>query len=340
MKKLLLCAHFLALCLSLTGCTFSLVGIPTPLILPTLTSLPGSSTATSPHETPFPPVASMTQTLPGNVPETTAAAPPAATTTAPAATQAGTPDAIPSGPYGVILVPATDVLNIRSGPGLNHAVTGSFPATAINVMRTGPASMVDGVLWVQVQDPSGGTGWVNAAYLTEYFPPAAFCADPRVNTLIATLGNALENSDGELLGLLVSPLHGMTVHLWLHQDGISFDVDHARWIFDSTYAHYWGIHPASGLETTGSFHDAVLPGLLDVLHAPAPGYSQACNQVQAGGASYDVSWPQVYGNINYYSLYKPAPAGNELSWRTILVGVEYVNSQPYVFNLIQLGWEP
>jgi hypothetical protein len=92
--------------------------------------------------------------------------------------------------------------------------------------------------------------------------------------------------------------------------------------------------------TTGSFHGTVLPKLLDVLNAPAPGYTLGCNSVNVGGASYNTSWPAIYANVNYYSLHKPGPVGNELSWRTILVGVEYVNGQPYVFGLIQLEWEP
>jgi len=61
---------------------------------------------------------------------------------------------------------------------------------------------------------------------------------------------------------------------------------------------------------------------------------------QTGGASYDTSWPKPYANVNFYSIYKPGPAGNENSWRTLLVGVEYVQNQPYIFSVTQLQWEP
>jgi hypothetical protein len=44
--------------------------------------------------------------------------------------------------------------------------------------------------------------------------------------------------------------------------------------------------------------------------------------------------------VNFYSLYKPGPAGNENSWRTLLVGVEYVQNHPYLFSVTQLQWEP
>jgi hypothetical protein len=150
----------------------------------------------------------------------------------------------------------------------------------------------------------------------------------------------MKTSNGEQLASLVSPTHGLTIHLWRHATGIPFDSEHARWMFDSTYAHNWGTHPGSGLDTIGSFHEVVLPKLLDVLNAPAPGYTTTCNSVQTGGVNYDTSWPASYSNVNYYSLYKPGPAGNEMSWRTILVGVEYVFGQPYVFSVIQMEWEP
>jgi hypothetical protein len=329
MKKIIPAVFSIVLTFLLASCTLSLFGTPTPW--PTAVPLPTLTPAAMPTSTP--PLPTATATI--AVPTITPGAP--IVPTSKVSPPGGIIPGIPSGPYAVILVAPTDVLNVRSGPGAGYSVVGSFAATATNVMRAGPASVVDGALWVQVQSPSG---WVNSTYLTQYVSPLAFCADGNVNTLITNLGNALKSSNGELLASLVSPAHGMTVHLWLHERGITFDREHARWVFDSTYANNWGIHPASGLETTGSFHEVVLPKLLDVINAPAPGYTLTCNSVQTGGASYDTSWPPEYANVNFYSLYKPGPTGNELSWRTVLVGVDYVNGLPYVFSLTQLEWEP
>jgi len=333
MKKIFPAFLGLGLIFALTGCTLSLFSTPapspTPLILPTPTQIP-------PSATPAAPAATATLSLPTLTP----GAPPVATNAIIPTAPGGILPGVPSGPYGVILVTSTDVLYVRSGPGAGNSIIGSFASTATNVMRTGPSSLVAGSLWVQVQNPSGGTGWVNSNYLTEYVAPAAFCADAKASALVANLANALKSSNGELLASLVSPAHGMTVHLWIREKGITFDREHARWVFTSTYPNNWGIQPGSGAQATGSFHEAVLPKLLDVLNAPAPGYTLSCDSVQVGGASYDTSWPAIYANVNFYSLNKPGPAGNELSWRTILVGVDYVNGQPYVFSLIQLEWEP
>jgi hypothetical protein len=204
-------------------------------------------------------------------------------------------------------------------------------------MRTGLSSSVGGALWVQVQNPGGGNGWVNASFLTEYVAPAAFCADTRVNTLLTNFGNALTTSNGKTLAPLVSPVHGMTVRLWRNGKAVTFYPKDARWVFGSTYEHHWGAAPGSGLDTVGAFHVVVLPKWLDVFNAS---YTLSCNVPQTGGASYDTSWPAKYANVNFYSLYKPGPAGNENSWRTLLIGVEYVGGQPYVFSVTQMDWEP
>jgi hypothetical protein len=334
MKKTLLALLGLGLVFALTGCTLSLLGTPTPwptpLVLPTPTMITATPTTVPPSGTP-------TATATITVPTLTPGVPVVATTAVIPTTSGGILPGVPSGPYAVILVAPADVLNVRAAAGTGSAVTGSLPATTTGVMRAGPSSTADDALWVQVQSPAG---WVNSEYLTEYVTPAAFCADAKASALVTNLGNALKSSNGELLATLVSPAHGMTVHLWVHAAGITFDREHARWMFESTYVNNWGIHPASGLETTGSFHEAVLPKFLDVLNAPAPGYTLSCDSVQTGGANYDTSWPALYANVNFYSLYKPGPVGNEFSWRTMLVGVEYVNGQPYVFSLIQLEWEP
>jgi uncharacterized protein YgiM (DUF1202 family) len=340
-RTLILLATSLA-SLSLAACSLSLLGTPTPFPTPILLASPTplpATPATTASSTPGVPTATPTLSLPTVTPGLAAST---ATTgvIVPTVTTGGILPGSPSGPYGVIQVAAGDVLNIHSAAGTGSSVIGSLPATATNVMRSGPSTNVNGALWVQVQTQGGGTGWVNAAYLTEYVAPATFCADGRVNTLLTNFGKAIQTSNGGTLYSLVSPMHGMTVRLWRNGNAVVFDQAHAQWIFTSTYEHDWGAAPGSGLDTTGAIHVIVLPKWLDVLNTPAPGYTLSCNAPQTGGASYDTSWPAIYANINFYSLYKPGPSGNENSWRTLLIGVEYVQGQPYIFSVTQLEWEP
>jgi hypothetical protein len=324
--------------LALSACSLSLLRAPAPLPTPISLSTPIASLATPSSALPAVglPTAPSALVLPAVTPV------PAGSTALPgvilptAAPGAILPGA-PSGPYGVIQVAASGTLNVRSAAGTGNSVISTFSATANNVMRTGPSTNLNKALWAQVTSPGGGTGWVDSTYLTEYVPPAAFCTDGRVNALLTNFGNAVKGSDGAALSPLVSPDHGMSVRLWRNGSVVVFDQAHTQWILTSSFSHDWGAAPASGLDTAGSFHAQVLPKWLDVLNGS---YTSSCNSPQTGGASYDTSWPKIYTNINFYSLYKPGPAGNENSWRTLLVGVEYVQNQPYLFSVTQLQWEP
>jgi hypothetical protein len=324
--------------LFLTGCSLSLLGLPTaastPLVMASPTPLSATSTMAA-SATPVLPSATPTFSLPTVTPGS--GVPIATTGLFPTAPPGGSLPGNLSGPYGVIRVAPGDVLNIHSTPGAGSAVNGFFSPTDNSVMRSGPSSNVGGELWVQVQNPGGNTGWVNAAFLTEYIAPITFCADVHVTTLIASLGNAFSSANGELLSSLVSPAHGVTVYQWRNGSAITFDRQHARWVFASTFSHAWGMAPGSGLETNGSFHTVVLPNLQDVFNAS---HTLTCDSLGSAPQYGSSPWPELYTNVNYYTVFKPGTPGVDLDWRYWLVGVEYVQSQPYVFALIHFAWEP
>ena len=83
-------------------------------------------------------------------------------------------------------------------------------------MRTGPTASADNATWVEVQNPNGGTGWVNSYYLTEYVSHDAFCADTRIPILIEQLKGSMNQSNGDMFAGLVSPVHGVDVRLWAY----------------------------------------------------------------------------------------------------------------------------
>ena len=344
MKKIVFILPGLALLVGLSGCSISLLGTPAPLA--TLISIPSPTpllaTLTPAGPTPTVPTPTMnlptvTPSSPGAPTPTTGSTPAPTTGSVPSPTPSGTIPGAPSGPYGVILVAPGDILNVRSGPGAGYPVTGSFASTATNIMRTGLSSTVDSDPWVQVENPGGGSGWVNSTFLTEYVASATFCTDSRVNTLLTSLDNALTTSNGESLASLASPAHGMTVSLWRYGIAHTFKQSDARWVFDSSFEHNWGAAPASGLDTIGAFHVAVLPNLLDVFNAS---YSQTCNSLGTATQYGSNPWPVEFTNVNFITVYKPGTPGVDLDFRYWLVGVEYVQGQPYIFALIHFAWEP
>ena len=266
---------------------------------------------------------------------------PSVAVTAPLPTATGTGQltpVAPSGPYAVVLVPAGDVLNIRAAPGASSPIVGSFGPTSAAVIRTGPSAAIGSSLWVEVERPGGGTGWVNQRYLTDFVAPVAFCGDGMVSALLDAAAEAFSSSDGSALASLVSPIHGLDVRVWRWGTVANYSREEAQLVFDSTYEIAWGPAPGSGLETNGSFREVVLPRLLDVLSKP---HEPHCNDALDLATFALEPWPAEYTNVNFQNLYR---LGSEqyggLDWRAWLAGVEYVDGKPYLFALIHFQWEP
>jgi hypothetical protein len=166
-------------------------------------------------------------------------------------------------------------------------------------------------------------------------PVATFCADAQVTPLIESLKTALQTSNGALLASLTSPAHGMEVRYYRDGRTVIYDQAHAKFLFESSFEVNWGDAPGSGLPTTGSFHEVVIPDLLKLFNSS---YTLTCNQLQVGGTTYQAAWPYA---ANYYSVYYAGTQANgNMDWLTWLVGFEYVNGRPYLYALMPFRWEP
>jgi photosystem II stability/assembly factor-like uncharacterized protein len=237
------------------------------------------------------------------------------------------------GPYAVINVAPNDALNIRLDAGSSQNVIGSFPYNASNVMRTGPTANADGATWYEVQNPNGGVGWVNSSYLTEYVTHDAFCADSRVTALINQVKGSVNQSNGDMFAGIVSPVHGVNVNLWAYATPINFNATTAHGVFTSADSFNWGGGP-SGQPDVGTFSQVIQPKLQEVFNAPdMETYCDNLTKV------FNLSQPWPYTNIHYYNLYKPATP-QQFDFRTWLVGVEYIDGQPYLYSMVSIVWEP
>ena len=120
---------------------------------------------------------------------------------------------------------------------------------------------------MEIQNPSGGNGWVNANFLTEYVTSATFCSDSRVTGLLSSLETALLNSNGELLSSIFSPAHGLDLRLWRYGTVANYSPEEAIWVFQSEYVVSWGPAPGSGEETSGTFSAQPLPKAARIMPA-------------------------------------------------------------------------
>ena len=167
-------------------------------------------------------------------------------------------------------------------------------------------------------------------------PPivSGFCTDPAVIALIDSLRTSMLSADGTLLSSLVSP-DGMEVRYFRDGFEVTYTSYQAGFLFETTFDANWGNDPASGLEKLGSFHDVIVPAMVEIFNQP---YTLHCNEIRHGGASYEVTWP--YGG-DFYSIHFPGTEANGyLDWHTWVVSVEYRDGKPYIHALMQFYWEP
>lgn len=249
--------------------------------------------------------------------------------------------AIDSGFYAVVMVEADDVLNIRSKPGVNAPIIGTFPYDATNVVLTGPSSTVFGDTWVEVQKPDGGTGWVNFYYLTEQVAPQDFCADVRGTNLVEQFRQAVISRDGNKLASLVSPRRGLNVHYFSYTpEVVHLSPSKIVSLFTAVTPYNWGPAFLGGPDEIGPFSTFILPELLDVLEHPEYQiFCQELNPEVISSLTLEAAWPAKYTNFRYYTLYRPA-APDSLDWHSWVLVIEYVDYSPTIMALLQYRWEP
>jgi hypothetical protein len=155
-----------------------------------------------------------------------------------------------------------------------------------------------------------------------------------VVALIDSLKSAMLTSNGETLSSLVSP-NGMEVRYVRYGNPITYTAEQAKFLFETTFEANWGAEPGSGEDKIGSFHDVIVPELVEVFNQP---YTLHCNELKHGGATYELEWDY---SGDFYSVYFPGTEeyGN-LDWHTWAVGVEYVEGKPYIYAMMQFFWEP
>lgn len=163
-----------------------------------------------------------------------------------------------------------------------------------------------------------------------------FCDDPRTRELINSFSTAIAAKDGPLLASLVSPASGMDVRFYRDGNVVTYDVEHAKFVFETTFQADWGLSFGSGEPTLGSFQEIILPSLQLVF---TPNAVVVCNQIKVGGATYQPVWP--YQNLNYYSVHFPGTDQyGGMDWETWIVGIENVGGKPYLAALMHFVWEP
>ena len=202
---------------------------------------------------------------------------------------------------------------------------------------TEPASATSTFITTETPGAPASTSEAFTPIPTFTSPPANspnVCTDPQATALIDSLKTAMLASNGELFGSLVSP-NGMEVRYLRDGNAVTYTPEQAKFLFETTFEVDWGAEPGSGQDKVGSFHDVIVPSLVEIFTQP---YALHCNEIPHGGATYNITWPY---EGDYYSIYFPGTEANgNLDWHTWVVGIEYVNNKPYLYAMLQFFWEP
>jgi hypothetical protein len=235
--------------------------------------------------------------------------------------------------HAVFGVPQGETLILRQVAGVSGGEAGELEYDQRGLTLTGNATNLGSSTWVEVNRPGGGTGWASALNLTQDVPGEAFCGDGRVRPLLDAFRASIANRDAQALQALASPRRGLTVRFDWWNPEVAYRPNEIATLLGSDTPVDWGTQQSGGA-ITGSFKEIVLP-LLD--EVAAGDVTLGCDETLVGPALREARWPSEYSNLNYYALYRPASAtGSEYAWTTWLVGIEYVDNQPYISHLVQL----
>lgn len=238
--------------------------------------------------------------------------------------------------YAVIFVGADNFLNVRSAPGVDSEIVTTLEANDTDLRRTGAQQELAGDLWVEIELEDGQTGWVSSVFLTQQVPEDAFCRNARIRTLMRDLIVALQNEDLAGLSRLINPQRGLFVRTDLLGYEIWLPPEAFPEALDSPEPLQWGLDLESGEVISGSLAEYVLAPLQETVQAD---YQQGCNTlspgVSLGGILENAVWPYELTNLNYLTIYQPAPTDRADDWRTWAVGAEVLDGIPYITYLIQ-----
>jgi hypothetical protein len=235
--------------------------------------------------------------------------------------------------YAVAWVPGGETLAVRQPAGTSGTKIDELSSDQRGLQLTGNSTLLGSSLWVEIMRAGGGSGWVNSWNLTEAVNASDFCADPRVETLIAKVKAAVADRDGQALGALINPRRGLVIRIdWWNPDVLIPYLTVPN-LLTSPAVVEWGIERESDKPIEGTFRETILPALESTLEGdPLAG----CNSLNVGRTARTVQWPDEFTNINFYSFYRPPNVpGNELSWRAWALGIEYVGGEPYLSLLVQ-----
>lgn len=326
---------------------------PEPDLVATQVAVMKDAAATLTAEAPAPtPDASATLTL-APTPSAIAAETPISTV-APTVTPMASPTAVsltptkdvpPVGPslgkFAVVNVASNDVLNVRSGPGVNRPIVGTVPHYGRDVEVHAGEQEVGGSRWVPVQHGEV-SGWANSKYLARQ---VGYLGDP-VAARAAQAIMALKEQDMDKLAGLVHPVKGVTFSPYTYvrplqgapgEADLVFSASQLRDLWSDATIYHWGVFDGSGEPIELTFPEYYERFVYDVDFArpDAVGFDEAVGQ---GNTINNIA--EVYPNAVTveYHFEGIDPEYEGMDWRSLRLVLEEVDGAWYVVGIVHDEW--
>ncbi len=293
----------------------------------TATSIPTEVPTTAPT-----PTASPTDTEP--VP--TASTPPTLRPTAP-----------PVGPllgqFAVVNVASDDVLNVRSGPGVDHSIAGTIPYHGLGVRIYAGGQEVSSSWWVPVEY-EGVTGWANSSYLARQVGWASEAVAARAAQVIL----ALKGKDLQALAAWVHPGQGVRFSPYAYvrvvpgsPDGqdLVFTAAQVRGLWSDPTVYNWGTATGSGEPIELIFRDYYEQYVYDVDFA-RPDVIGLGETIGTGNTIDNISdvYPEAIAVEYHFEGFDPQYAG--MDWRSLRLVLEEAAGTWYLVGIVHDEWTP
>ncbi len=241
--------------------------------------------------------------------------------------------------YAVVLVPADDVLNVRSGPGVENAAFTNLAPTTTDLALTGNVAEVGAATWVEVETPAGA-GWANKRFLTEMWTSAEVDVEWDLTGPLDAFADETA-ADGDLSG----PVSYRGLY------AVYFDDELRHWsraeltgiMADPTLYTWSGTGCYQCVEMTWA--DAVAFDLYGAYEDEFDDAVFALDDIILGGNGPfppQAAIPVPLQNFHWLMLHDPGddPAFDGLDWVTWFVYYDYEDGEARIVGLSPAAWAP
>jgi hypothetical protein len=244
------------------------------------------------------------------------------------------------GTYTVVGVALDDVLNVRQGAGVEHAIAGTIPPAGQGVEITTGAQQVDGAVWVPVHY-GGLSGWANNAYLAQQVG----AVDDALALQAASIVQAMAAGDLAALAAAVHPERGVRFSPYPYVraedegDGMDliFGADQLPGLSEEDTVYVWGRFDGSGepIERTFAAYWERFVYDADFAHAHVVGYGETVG-VSSMVDNIAAVYPQA--TVVEYHLTGLDPQYEGLDWRSLRLVLCPYEGTWFLVGIVHAEW--